>query len=182
MNIFFRLVTTVATIVTVITWSHASLANGGDQRVVAGKYIINLSRVPFTPVARQENKMIVSFGDIEMDALIAQDLRLDVRIQEFNGSTVVFEQKAIPVQDGIFELTYTFTNPGLHEVFFTFTLVEDSAAVYVAPDFLIDVQPAPIEVVKDENTAVMAILISTGIGFLAGALLTWFMLKKKTNP
>jgi len=42
-----------------------SLANGGDQRVVDAKYLINLSRAPFTPRIGVKTSFLASFIDIQ---------------------------------------------------------------------------------------------------------------------
>lgn len=180
MNIFFSAVTVLAIIGTFLTWSSAVLANGGDQRVVAGKYIINVSRAPFTPVANRENKMIISFADIAHDTLINEDLTVNVRIVELNGSAQVFQQSGIQVSDGITELSYTFEKSGLHEIFFEFALASDPSIVYIAPDFLIDVQEPASQTAVLETTQQLAAsesrfsplpVIAAGVGgLIIGAL------------
>ena len=48
-----------------------SLANGGDQRVVENKYLINLSRAPFTPRIGVKTSFLASFVDIQKNKLIS---------------------------------------------------------------------------------------------------------------
>lgn len=173
-------------------WPHASSANGGDQRVVAGKYIINMSRAPFTPIAGKENAMIVSFGDIARDTLVSEDLILNVRIVELNGSAQVFQQSGIQVVDGVLELPYVFEQAGVHEIFFEFALASDPATLYIAPDFLIDVQPpasqaAVLETTKqpvqNESRFPLLPFIAIGVGGVGiGALsVTAFNMRNRTK-
>lgn len=119
-------------------------ANGGDQRVVDGNYIINLSRAPFTPRVGVKTSMLASFVDIQNKKLVAKDLIVTVRIAKLSGSDrrreFVFEKNNLDVKGGILELAYTFTQTGLHEIFFDFAFASNPATIYEAPDFLIDVQ------------------------------------------
>jgi len=140
-----------------------SFANGGDQRIVEGKYLINLSRAPFTPRVGEKTSFLASFVDMEKNKLIAEDLLVTIRIAKLGGEgsakrTFLFEQKNTPVKGGILDFSHTFVDAGLHEVFFDFAFVSDPQAVYEAPDFLLDVQ-------KGEATRK-----SMQLGFLAGAM------------
>ncbi len=47
MNVLIKILTTL--VVFAIVFSSSIFANAGDQRVVENKYLINLSRAPFTP-------------------------------------------------------------------------------------------------------------------------------------
>lgn len=61
------------------------LANGGDQRVVDGTYLINLSRAPFTPRVGAKTAFLASFVDLRASRLIADDLLVTVRIAKLGG-------------------------------------------------------------------------------------------------
>lgn len=126
-------------------WPMLSLGNGGDQRIVAGQYIVNLSRAPFTPVAGKQNSMIISFGDAQADAIVTEDLIVDIRIAKLVGANSILLSQLSELQaaDGVVEFKYTFTEPGLHEIFVDFAFVDAPTVVYSAPDFLFDVQPVP---------------------------------------
>ena len=121
-------------------------ANGGDQRLVdGGKYYINLSRAPFTPRVGVKTSMLASCFDVQANKLVAEDLMVKVRISRFGGSgsttrTFIFEKDGVLVKGGVLELPYTFTESGLHEIFFDFAFTSRPDKVYDAPDFLIDVQ------------------------------------------
>ena len=153
-----------------------SLANGGDQRVVENKYLINLSRSPFTPRVGVQTAMLPSFFDIEKNKLVAEDLLVKVRIYRFGGSgeekrVLLFERDNILVRGGVLEgLSYTFAKPGLHEIFFDFAFVSNPQKVYEPPDFLLDIQKQ--ETPEEKNVLILvgiaSVLISGIIGWLIG--------------
>jgi hypothetical protein len=121
-----------------------AIANGGDQRVLGQEYLINLSKSPFTPIAGTKTAMTVSFVDLKTRAPIKEDILVRVHITKGRGSMVsIFEQKDIIVRGGVLDLSYTFAESGLHEVFFDFAYVSAPEVVYEPPDFLMDIQPAP---------------------------------------
>ena len=156
-------------------WSYSALANGGDQRVVESKYLINLSRAPFTPRGGVTTALLPSFFDIEKNKLVAEDLLVKVRIYRFGGSgeekrVLLFEKRDIPVQGGVLEgLSYIFAKPGLHEIFFDFAFASNPQKIYEAPDFLLDVQREP----NGYNTN--QILIAVFGSFVMGLIAGWFV-------
>lgn len=157
------------------------LANGGDQRLVEDKYLINVSRAPFTPQVGVKTSMLASFLDIQKSKLIAEDIVVNVRIAKLgevgtDKRQFLYEQNGLEVRGGVLELSYIFQEEGLHEIFFDFAFASDPKKVYEVPDFLIDVQnknkPA-----GNTNKLVLIAFVSIAAGFLAG----WFTrnLRKK---
>lgn len=146
-----------------------TFANGGDQRVADG-YLVNLSRAPFTPIAGAKTALLASFVDLKTGQLIKDGILVSVRIAEGRGSRAFIHKKEnIPVKGGVLEYSYTFENPGMHEIFFDFTFANDPAKqVHELPDFLIDVQK-PISGYS-MNQVLIAICGSFIIGLLAGLL------------
>lgn len=157
-------------VVALVLLPGAALANGGDQRVKDG-YLVNLSRAPFTPIAGQKNAMLVSFVDLKTGVLIKEDALVTVRIGEGRGAeTFIREDKDILIHGGVLEYSHTFANPGLHEIFFDFKFVNDSAQkIHELPDFLIDIQKPPAGPI-DLNS----LLLGGSLGLVAGMLLGWF--------
>lgn len=150
-----------------------SLANGGDQRIVEGKYYINLSRAPFTPRAGDKVSMLASFVDLQTNKLVAEDLIVRVRISKLGEApkgNFMFVQDNIRVRGGVLELLYTFAEPGLHEIFFDFALASKPTLAYEAPDFLLDVQKAA----SSDSTRTMSIGMGIG-GLILGFTLGWFL-------
>lgn len=145
-------------------------ANGGDQRVVENKYFINLSRAPFTPRVGVKTSFLASFVDISKNKLIAEDLIIQVRIEQQGyvaKGRPLFKQDNIIVHGGVLELPYTFTEPGFHEMFFDFTFASNPQKIYEVPDFLIDVQQSLVE--QKTTTYGLVIGITSGItGLLIG--------------
>lgn len=149
-----------------------SLANGGDQRVVEGKYLINLSRAPFTPRVRVKTSILASFVDIQKDKLITEDLIVKVRIAKLGGGQgkrkFLFEKDNFVVKGGVLELSYTFTDSGLHEVFFDFAFASNPQKIYEAPDFLMDVQPPVIDTKTNPVIRIAEIVFSLIVGVSIG--------------
>lgn len=158
------------------------LANGGDQRVVEGKYIINLSRAPFTPRAGVETSMIVSFADIQKDTLITGPLLAKVRITKLNGGATVFEDEK-RVEGGVLNFSHIFREAGLHEIFFDFAFASNPQKIYSAPDFLLDVQEPKAEKVPRPKPRIGSIksLLGLIIGFLGGWLFRGIAKNNKSN-
>lgn len=133
--IFFIICTVVGVPIT--------LANGGDQRVVENKYLINLSRAPFTPIVGIKTSFLASFVDIQKNKLIGEDIIASIRISKLGEApkgNFIFEKNDISIKGGILDFSYLFTDNGLHEIFFDFAFASNQKEIYNAPDFLIDVQ------------------------------------------
>lgn len=161
-------------ILSVLVYGYSVLANGGDQRVVDGKYLINLSRAPFTPRVGDKVAILASFVDIEKNKLVSEDIIVAIRIAKLGGvgtdkRTFLFEKEKISVKGGVLELPYTFTQSGLHEIFFDFAFASNPEKIHEAPDFLLDVQ-RPLNG-YDLNQVLMAVFGSFVVGLIAG----WFI-------
>lgn len=159
-----------------------AVANGGDQRVVEGRYLINLSRAPFTPRAGERISTLISFVDLKKNKLISEDLLVKIRIAKLGGAgtekrTFLFERASIEVKGGVLEFPYTFNERGLHEVFIDFAFARDPKNIFESPDFLLDVQEQ-----KTASASPRSIFIGTGAGVLAGGLLGWFLRSKRRIP
>lgn len=157
-----------------------SFANGGDQRVAEGKYLINLSRAPFTPRIGVKTSFLASFVDIQKNKLISEDLAVRIRISKLGDApkgNFIFVKDNISVKGGVLELSYSFIESGLHEIFFDFAFASSPEIVHEAPDFLIDIQ-------KEENHVpaqkLWFIGIGTGImGMMIGFLLSKIKIRKQ---
>jgi hypothetical protein len=150
-------------------------ANGGDQRIIDNLYFINLSRAPFTPRVGVKTSFLASFVDIQKDKLIADDLIVDIRISKLgragtNKRDFIFRKNGMAVKGGILELPYTFTESGLHEIFFDFAFASNPQKVYEAPDFLIDVQNSSSTQIQNRD-----IIFGIMGGALLGFAIGWFM-------
>ena len=162
----------VAAVFLSILFAKNITANGGDQRIVEGRYFINLSRAPYTPRAEEKTSFLASFVDLANNKLVAEDMSVTVRIAKLDGigtnrRVVLFEQRDIPIKGGILELPYTFSHSGLHEIFFDFTLTSQPQKLYQAPDFLVDVQEARNSTAANQMIAFFAVAAGV-LGFVAG--------------
>lgn len=155
-----------------------SFANGGDQRVVEGKYLINLSRSPFTPAVDDKTSMLASFVDIKTDKLVNEDLIVKVRIAKLgkgrDNRQFLFERENLVAKGGILEFPYTFQDSGLHEIFFDFAFATDPLKIYNAPDFLLDIQKASIQ-----ETPSLSLPLGIAIGAILGFIIGWFIKRQK---
>lgn len=170
-KLFFTLLLSVIYLV-----PNISFANGGDQRVVEGKYLINLSRSPFTPAIGDKTSMLASFVDIQKDKLIAEDLIVKVRIAKLGGDRerkFIFEKDNIKVKGGILEFQYSFDEAGLHEIFFDFSFSSDPQKIYNAPDFLLDIQKPEVSEKPEQP-----ILLWIGLGAILGFGIGWFIFRR----
>lgn len=157
-------------------------SNGGDQRVVEGKYLINLSRSPFTPSVGQKTSMLISFVDIKTNTLITDGLIAEIRIAKLGEigpqqRNFIFKQDNIKVTRGILEFAYTFTETGLHEVFVDFVFAANPQKTYKPPDFLLDVQRQETSL-KGSNLKRFSIIGGFIISFILGFLIKPALLKK----
>lgn len=154
-----------------ITAPLVMFANGGDQRVLGHEYLVNLSRSPFTPIAGTKTAMLASFVDLKTGRLIKDDMRVSVRVGKGRGSrTFIYEQNNIPVKGGVLEWSYTFADPGLHEIFFDFAFAAAPDTRYEPPDFLIDVQE-PIHQKTNPWAFVITFIAGLLLGCFAGVLI-----------
>lgn len=159
---------------------HSALGNGGDQRVnVKEGYLVNLSRAPFTPVAGTKTVMLVSFVDLKTGSLVRDNLVARIRIARGRSSMdFIHEESNIPVQGGVFEYSYTFRQPGLHEIFFDFVRASDPAQKRVEmPDFLMDIQPLVSRPTARAAAVITPIILGAALGFLVG----WFIRGKRVR-
>ena len=159
-----------------------SLGNGGDQRIVErGKYLINLSRAPFTPHVGVKTSFVVSFFDVGANRLISEDLVVRVRISKLGDAPkgkFVFEQDNIAVKGGVLEFSYIFNEAVLHEIFFDFALSSNPEKIYNAPDFLIDAQQS-----YSPEKSNKSLLVFSGLGVAIAFLIGLFVGRKiRTAP
>lgn len=153
-----------------------AFANGGDQRVVENKYLINLSRAPFTPRVGVKTSFLASFVDIQKSKLISEDLIVRVRISKLGEAPMgnfIFEQGNIAVKGGVLEFPYTFNEAALHEIFFDFAFASNPQQVYNAPDFLIDIQKPEVEEKSNNPFWIIA-----GVGIIIAFLVGLFVGRK----
>ena len=155
-----------------------AMANGGDQRVVDGKYLINLSRSPFTPRAGERVALLASWVDLATGKLIAEDLLVKIRIAKLGGGggkrEFLYEQENVRVKGGVVEFSYTFNGSGLHEIFFDFAFASNPSLFYEAPDFLLDVQKPAVQG-AGSNVRTLA---GIGVGLAVGLGLGWLLSRK----
>lgn len=145
-------------------------ANGGDQRIVEGKYYINLSRAPFTPRVGVETSFLASFVDVQKDKLISEELIARIRIARLGGGgkrEFLFEKDNMKVEGGVMDFQYAFAESGLHEIFFDFAFASEPEAVYKTPDFLLDIQE-PLMPAKSNKPLIVGLIAGITGAFFSG--------------
>jgi len=138
-----------------------AFANGGNIRIAEGKYLVNISSSPVTPIAGKKVAMLISFADVQKNELIAQDIRVWIEIRNKATQKVLFPPTEFLAERGVLEFSFTYPEAGLHELFIRFEKPDEPGKVYESEDFLVDVQ----ESTASNNRGI-------GFHFVFGALLT----------
>jgi hypothetical protein len=115
-------------------------SNGGNIRLAEGKYLVNISSSPVTPVAGEKTAMLISFADIATNKPLSQPLRASIEIRKKVNQEVVFPSTEYPVEGGILEFSFTYPEPQLYELFVRFEKSDEPGKIYEPEDFLVDVQ------------------------------------------
>ena len=157
-------------------------ANGGDQRVVEGTYLINLSRAPFTPRVGEKTAMLISFVNLRTNKLVPKDLIMKIRIAKLGGigsakREFLFEKNDILVRGGVLEFPYIFADIGLHEIFIDFVLGSNPQKIYESPDFLMDVQGKASQL--NINRLVVGFILSGILGIALGSMFGFWLGQRK---
>ncbi len=147
-------------------------ANGGDQRVLDGKYLVNLSRSPFTFRSGVENHMLISFLDVQKNQPIREDLIVRIRIAKLTqpgaDPQFIFDKSDIRAERGKLEFAYSFKDSGFHEIFIDFAFSTKPAEFFQMPDFLVEVQ-------KPDAVQGYSVFEMLAAAFAGGLLFTSFL-------
>lgn len=155
------------------------LANGGNIRLAEGKYLVNISSAPVTPVAGQKTSMLIAFADVATNAPLTQPITAWIEIRKKLSQENVFPSTEYPVKGGILEFAFTYPNPGLYELFVRFEKSDEPGKIYESEDFLMDVQP-PKRNANPMNTFLLAGLAGCA-GFFLGFILGQRHTKERTK-
>lgn len=150
-------------------------AHGGDQRVAENKYVVSLSRAPFTPHVGQKAELTFSFLELATWKSLHEPLTATVRIARLGDVRAdrqhyIFQQRDIHTSDGGFTLDFAFPEEGLHEIFVEFSRDADPGRVYAPQDFMVDVDPpAPAAVIQSNTSGIVIV----AVGLLACLAFWW---------
>lgn len=145
-------------------------ANGGNIRLAEGRYLVNISSSPVTPVAGEETQMLISFASIQDNTLLGEDLRTWIEIRRKVNDEVIFPEKEFRADRGVLDFDFTYPKSGLYELFVRFEKPDELGKIYETEDFLVDVQnPRPQAEVKMFSPVIF--VVSSFISLLSG----WFL-------
>lgn len=145
-------------------------ANGGNIRLAEGRYLVNISSSPVTPVAGEKVEMLVSFASIEDNTLLREDLRTWVEIRRKVNDEVIFPEKEFRAERGVLDFDFTYPESGLYELFVRFEKPDEPGKIYETEDFLVDVQSQRIQS-RGTTLFPMYLVVSSLVSLLAG----WFL-------
>lgn len=154
-------------------------ANGGNIRIAEGKYIVNISSSPVTPVSGEKVEMLISFADVQKNELLPQDLRVWIEIRLKSTEEIIFPEQEFRAERGILDFDFTYPKTVLHEFFVRFEKPDEPGKIYETEDFLVDVQPpraSDTSEAGDRNPLFIGLF-----GFFIG-LIFGFALYVKENP
>lgn len=157
-------------LLTIFLASGYASANGGNIRIAQGKYLVNISSSPVTPVAGEKVAMLISFADIAKNELLAQDIRVWIEIRLKATEEVIFSQQEFLAQGGVLEFTFTYPEAGLQELFVRFEKPDEPGKIYETEDFLVDVQESRTSEKNGVSYGLILVPIAFGLGILAGFL------------
>lgn len=123
-----------------------TVGHGGEQRVIDGKYIVSMSRAPFTPRVGVPTKLLISISDIASGNVSDKDVIINLRVAKLAspGDTpqFIFEEKNIKAERSTLGYSYTFSEAGFHEMYIDFAFADNPTKIMSAQDYLLDIQPA----------------------------------------
>lgn len=150
-------------------------ANGGNIRIAEGKYLVNISSAPVTPVAGEKVAMLISFGDVATNELLHQNLRVWLEIRTKATEEIVFPKQEFTAEGGVLEFSFTYPKPSLHELFVRFEKPDEPRKIYESEDFLVDVQEP-----RGKSETPRTFLVGMA-SLIAGFLLGRYTLKVKPS-
>lgn len=108
-----------------------AFANAGFQRVVDGKYVVQLSISPLAPFEDEKAQMVFSFSDIQGKSL-TQSFTAKFKFLALGDEKVLFETDEDTIEKGLFPLEYTFADPGFYRAEASFYFPDVKDKIYTA--------------------------------------------------
>ncbi len=141
----------------------AAGAHGAMQKIVDGKYLLNLTSIPIAPYAGQEQQNIVAVSDLQ-ENLIKENAVFGIELKQ--NDTVVYSAKNLVATGGLLPFLYTYAKPGNYELFFAFQMPGDPT-LYQPQDYWIQVVEKPQAV--SGSSAIPTVLAGV-LGLVSGFL------------
>ncbi len=144
--------------------------------MVDGKYIVNVSRSPFTPRAGAPTNFLISIADVSSGSVLTRDPVMHIRIARLENPGAepqfISEERDLKAERSILGYSYTFADSGFYELYIDFAFADDLTTVLQAPDFLFDVQPSEMTEVEMGTAYALWVLGGAVAGFALTRLLT----------
>lgn len=132
----------------------AVLANGGCVKI-ADEYFVQLSSSPHVPRINEQAQMLISIADRNA-TLVQQAINATITLKK---GTAIIREEAKTTTSGVVSFEHTFAKAGSYELFFSFTINNQT----IAPeDFLIEVPTTSMPLMP----VILALLLGTLIGIL----------------
>ncbi|MEK7649384.1 MAG: hypothetical protein AAB367_00245 [Patescibacteria group bacterium] len=152
-------------------------AHGGEQRVVDGKYIVTMSRAPFTPRVGTPTKLLISISDIKSGNVLDHDAIMHIRVARLaspgDEPQFIFEERDIKAERSTVGYTYDFTEEGFHEIYIDFAFADEPKKIFHAEDYLLDIQP------REQASDAIALIYAAIAGLIVGFVFARFVVYKK---
>lgn len=152
-------------------------AHGTMQKIVEGKYLVNLSSAPIAPYVGQEQQNIIAISDVATDSLITKSSVFDIELHK--DDKPVYVGRNLVGTGGLLSFHYTYPSAGTYELFIKFHFPSDSH-IYEPEDYWVQVNPkqqqaAPQSVMQaPPPLPVSTMAISIVVACLAGIVLGRF--------
>ncbi len=112
-------------------------AHGALQKVVEGKYLVNFTPAPYSPMVGKAQQNMIAISDFQ-ENLIEKNIIFNVEIRQ--DEEIVFTLQNQVATGGLLPFSYTYEEAGDYELFATFKIPGDSH-LYESEDFMITVVP-----------------------------------------
>lgn len=139
----------------------AASAHGAMQKIVEGRYLMNLTSVPIAPVVGQKQSNIFALSDAATNNFITENSVFFITVKK-NGKTF-YTSPLLTATGGLLAFDYAYPEPGTYELQAMFRFPGDEYQ-YMPDDYWVQVNEVPIISVSSTGN----IMISVLCGFVLG--------------
>ncbi len=144
-------------------------AHGAMQKIVEGRYLMNLTSVPIAPVVGQKQSNLFALSDAATNTFITADSVFFITVKK-NGKTL-YTSPLMTATGGLLAFDYAYPEPGTYELQAMFRFPDDDHQ-YMPDDYWVQVNETPAPAASPVDTAIIALLIGIVLG-ACGAFFLW---------